>query len=158
IPKRGYPFIYYAAPVVAMIPAALAFGAIPLSVPINVEAFEWLGQHWGPYSFKFQSYEIGIGIGFVLGVSSVAAYALLLAGYGSANKYALYGALRACAQTISYELAMGLSIVGVILLFNSFNFAEIVAAQTAPMNFLFLGKKVELAFLPNWGIFYQPLG
>lgn len=158
IPKRGYPFIYYAAPVIAMVPAALAFGAIPLSIPVHVEAFEWLGQHWGPYTFKFQSYDIGIGIVFVLGVSSLAAYALLLAGYGSSNKYALYGALRASAQTISYELAMGLSIVGVILLFNTFNFAEIVAAQSAPMNFMFLGKRMDIPFLPNWGIFYQPLG
>jgi NADH-quinone oxidoreductase subunit H len=158
MPKRGYPFLYYAAPVVAMIPAALAFGAIPLSTPVFVEAFEWLGQTWGPYQFKFQAYEIGIGIVFVLGVSSLAAYALLLAGYGSQNKYALYGALRASAQTISYELAMGLSIVGVILLFNTFNFAEIVTAQSAPMNFMFLGKRVEFGLLPNWGIFYQPLG
>ena len=158
MPKRGYPFLYYAAPVVAMIPAALAFGAIPLSTPVLVEAFEWLGQTWGPYQFKFQAYEIGIGIVFVLGVSSLAAYALLLAGYGSQNKYALYGALRASAQTISYELAMGLSIVGVILLFNTFSFAEIITAQSAPMNFMLLGKRVELGFLPNWGIFYQPLG
>lgn len=157
-PKRGYSFLYYAAPVCAMIPAALAFGAIPLSMPVYVEAFDWMGQHWGPYNFKFQAYEIGIGIVFVLAVSSLAAYALLLAGYGSANKYALYGALRASAQTISYELAMGLSIVGVILLFNTFSFADIIAAQAAPMNFMLLGKKVELAFLPNWGIFYQPLG
>jgi len=157
-PKHGFPFIYYAAPVVAMIPAALAFGAIPLSMPVHVEAFEWLGRNWGPYHFPFQAYEIGIGIVFVLGVSSLAAYALLLAGYGSANKYALYGALRASAQTISYELALGLSIVGILLLFNTFNFGEIVAAQSAPMNFMFLGTKVEFAFLPNWGIFYQPLG
>ena len=70
-----------------MIPAALAFGAIPLSIPVYVEAFEWMGQQWGPYKFPFQAYEIGIGIVFVLGVSSLAAYALLLAGYGSANKY-----------------------------------------------------------------------
>lgn len=158
VPKRGYPFLFYAAPVVAMVPAALAFSAIPLSSPVLVEAFDWMGQHWGPYNFKFQGYEIGIGIVFVLGVSSLAAYGVLLAGYGSANKYALYGALRASAQTISYELAMGLSIVGVILLFNTFSFADIVAAQSAPMNFMLFGRKVELAFLPNWGIFYQPLG
>lgn len=158
VPKRGYPFIYYAAPVVAMIPAALAFGAIPLSHPISVEAFEWLGRTWGPYNFKFQAYEIGIGIVFVLGVSSLAAYALLLAGYGSANKYSLYGALRASAQTISYELAMGLSIVGVILIFNSFNFAEIIAQQAGPLSFSLFGQKTEIAALPNWGIFYQPLG
>lgn len=158
IPQRGYPVLFYLAPVVAMIPAALAFGALPLSMPINVEAFEMFGQHWGPYIFKFQSYEIGIGIVFVLGVSSLAAFGVLLAGYGSNNKYALFGALRASAQTISYELAMGLAIVGVILLFGSFNFQDIVMAQSAPLNFAFFGHKVELAGIPNWGIFFQPLG
>ncbi|NJL23831.1 MAG: NADH-quinone oxidoreductase subunit H [Calothrix sp. SM1_5_4] len=158
VPGKGYPFIYYAAPVVAMIPATLALAAIPLSMPIHVEAFEMAGRNWGPYTFAFQGYEIGIGIVFVLGVSSLAAYALLLAGYGSNNKYAMYGALRASAQTISYELAMGLSIVGVIMLFNSFNFTDIVNAQSAPLNFMLFGKKVEFGILPNWGIFYQPLG
>ncbi len=158
VPGQGYRFLFFAAPVVSLIPAALAFGAIPLSAPIHVQAFEWLGKTWGPYTFAFQSFEIGIGIVFVLGVSSLAAYSILLAGYGSNNKYSLYGALRASAQTISYELAMGLSIVGVILIFNSFNFAEIIHAQTAPLNFHFMGKVVEFAALPNWGIFYQPLG
>lgn len=158
VPARGYRFMFYAAPVVALIPAALAFGSIPLSVPVNVEAFEMLGRTWGPYVFKFQSFEIGIGIVFVLGVSSLAAYSLLLAGYGSNNKYSLYGALRASAQTISYELAMGLSIVGVILLFNTFSFAEIVNAQNGPLSFFFFGHKVELSMIPNWGIFYQPVG
>lgn len=158
VPGRGYPLIYYAAPIVAMIPATLALNAIPLSMPIHVETFEMLGRSWGPYTFVFQGYDFGIGIVFVLGVSSLAAYALLLAGYGSANKYALFGALRASAQTISYELAMGLSIVGVILLFNSFSFTDIVNAQSAPLNFMFFGKKVEFAGLPNWGIFFQPLG
>jgi NADH-quinone oxidoreductase subunit H len=158
VPARGYPFIYYVAPVIAMIPAALAFAAIPLSMPINVEAFTMFGSDFGPYRFSFQGYEIGIGIVFVLAVSSLAAYALLLAGYGSANKYSLYGALRAAAQTISYELAMGLAIVGVIILFNTFNFVEIINAQSAPLNFMALGKKVEISWLPNWGIIYQPLG
>jgi len=158
VPARGYPFLYYVAPVVAMIPATLALNALPLSMPIQVEAFEWLGRTWGPYTFLFQGYEFGIGIVFVLGVSSLAAYALLLAGYGSNNKYSMYGAIRASAQTISYELAMGLSIVGVILLFNTFNFTEIITAQSAPLNFSFFGSKVEFGILPNWGIFYQPLG
>jgi NADH-quinone oxidoreductase subunit H len=158
VPQQGYRFFFYLAPVVALIPAALAFGAIPLSVPIHVEAFEAWGRHWGPYTFAFQSFEIGIGIVFVLGVSSLAAYALLLAGYGSNNKYSLFGALRASAQTISYELAMGLSLVGVLLLFNTFDFREIIAAQNGPLSFKWLGNDVTLAFLPNWGIFYQPLG
>lgn len=157
VPQQGYRFIFYAAPVVALIPAALAFGAIPLSAPIQVEAFEMAGRHWGPYTFAFQSYEIGIGVVFVLGVSSLAAYSLLMAGYGSNNKYSLFGALRACAQTISYELAMGLSLVGILLLYNTFSFGEMIAAQTGPMSFKWFGEETVVPFLPNWGIFYQPL-
>ena len=159
VPAASHKFLFYAAPIVALIPAALAFGCIPLSMPIQVSAFEMGGQSWGPYIFKFQSYEIGIGIVFVLAVSSMAAYSLLLAGYGSANKYALYGALRASAQTISYELAMGLSLVGILLLFNTFSFSDIVTAQSAPLSFHWFGGQVTVPdFIPNWGIFFQPLG
>ena len=158
MPERGYRFLFLAAPVVALIPAALAFGAIPLSHPIFVEPFEWLGQTWGPYQFDFQSYKIGIGIVFVLAVSSLAAYSLMLAGYASNNKYSLYGALRASAQTISYELAMGLSIVGILLLFNTFDFSEMIRLQSGPLSFHVLGTVYTFDFLPNWGIFYQPLG
>lgn len=157
-PPKSVAFLYYSAPVVALIPGALAFGSIPLSAPINVEVFEFLGQTWGPYQFAFQSFEIGIGIVFVLGVSSLGAYALLFAGWGSNNKYSLMGALRASAQMISYELALGLSLVGIILIFGSFSFAEIIEAQKGPMSFVLMGKVVTLGFLPNWGIFYQPLG
>ena len=155
---KGRKGFFYAAPVLSLIPAALAFGAIPLSTPIKVEAFHWLGQNWGPYIFHFQSFVIGIGIVFVLGVSSLAVYSLLLAGWSSGSKFSLYGALRASAQAISYELALSLSIVGVILLFNTFSFSEMVTAQTGPLSFHFFGEVVTISFLPNWGIFYQPLG
>lgn len=158
LPEKSHRFLFYAAPIMALIPAALAFAAIPLSMPIDISQFEMLGQTWGPYRFVFQGYDIGIGIVFVLGVSSLAAYSLLMAGWGSSNKYSLYGALRASAQTISYELALGLSLVGVLLLFNSFNFQEIIALQDKAMAFSFLGQEVSVSWLPNWGIFYQPLG
>src|ERR1700760_1813190 len=62
VPQASHRFLFYAAPVAALIPATLAFGCIPLSAPIHVDVFQWLGQSWGPYTFKFQSYEIGIGI------------------------------------------------------------------------------------------------
>ena len=65
IPDKNRRFIFYAAPVVALIPGALAFAAIPLSIPISVETFELFGQSWGPYTFLFQGYEVGIGIVFV---------------------------------------------------------------------------------------------
>lgn len=158
VPERGVALMYYAAPVIALVPAALAFGSIPLSTPVSVEAFEWLGRVWGPYNFQFQSFDMGIGIVFVLGVSSLGAYALLLAGWGSSNKYALFGALRASAQMISYELGLGLALVGALLIYGTFSFQEIIAQQSGPLMFRFLGEAITLPFLPNWGIFFQPLG
>ena len=149
---------FYVAPVLSIIPAALAFGAIPLSSPVKVETFKWLGYTWGPYTFYFQSFVIGIGIVFILAVSSLAVYALLLAGWSSGSKFSLYGALRASAQAISYELALSLSIVGILLLFNTFSFSEIISAQNGPLEFYFFGAQKSIPFLPNWGIFYQPLG
>lgn len=156
-PEKGIKFLYYAAPVSALIPATLAFLAIPLGAPIKLEAFEMFGQSWGPYTFLIQGYEIGVGIVFILAVSSLAAYTILMAGWGSGNKYALLGALRASSQTISYELAMGLSVVGVILMYGSFNLTEMVNQQQGPLSFVFQGHTVTLSFLPNWGIFYQPV-
>lgn len=155
---KGRKQFFYAAPVLSLIPAALAFGAIPLSAPIYIEAFEWMGYSLGPYTFYFQSFVINVGIIFVLGVSSLGVYSLLLAGWSSGSKFSFFGALRASAQAISYELALSLSLVGIILLFNTFNFAEIISAQNTALAFSFFGKQVSISFIPNWGIFYQPLG
>ncbi len=168
LPQRGVAFLYYAAPAVALIPGALAFGSIPLSTVIRVAAFETQSHkfgpleisahHFGPYDFLMQSFDINIGIVFVLGVSSLGAYALLMAGWGSANKYSLLGALRASAQMISYELALGLSLVGILLLYGTFSFQEMINHQVGPLHFMWFGKEQIISFLPNWGIFYQPLG
>ncbi len=151
-PQKSVAFLYYLAPVVALIPGALAFGSIPLSAPFQLE---YGGE---TSSFLFQSFDIDIGIVFVLGVSSLGAYPLLFAGWGSGNKYSLMGALRASAQMISYELALGLSLVGILLVFGSFSFSEIIGAQQGPLDFVVMGESVVIPYLPNWGIFYQPLG
>ena len=159
LPKKGVALLYYGAPVVALIPGALAFAAIPLSIPIDVAAFEMFGQSWGPYTFLFQGYEIGIGVIFIFAVSSLAAYSVLMAGYGSANKFSMLGALRASAQMISYELALSLSIVGILLIYQTVNLTEMIQAQQGGLIFTFMGQEITaLSFLPNWGIFYQPLG
>lgn len=158
VPGKAYRAIFLTAPVIALIPAALAFACIPLSTPVQVDAFEMMGRSWGPYTFLFQGFEMGIGIVFILGVSSLGAYALLMAGWGSSSKYSLFGALRACAQMISYELALGLALVGILLIYNTFSFSDMIAQQAGPLSFSFLGDKVVVPFLPNWGIFYQPLG
>jgi len=155
-PANGVKFLYYAAPVAALVPATLAFAAIPMSAPVHVDAFEMFGQKWGPYTFLWQGFEINVGIVYILGVSSLAAYSILMAGWGSGNKYSLLGALRASAQIISYELALGLSIVGIILTYGTFNLTDMIAAQEGLMNFKFMGRDLALS-IPNWGIFYQPL-
>ncbi|WP_246845195.1 complex I subunit 1 family protein [Bdellovibrio sp. NC01] len=158
VPDTAKPLLYYAAPIFALIPGAVAFAAIPMSTPFTVGTFELFGQTWGPYTFLVQGYDIGIGIVFILGVSSLAAYTLLMAGWGSGNKYSLMGALRASAQTISYELALGLSIVGVIMMYGTFNLSEMIGMQQGGLHFNFMGYSVAANWLPNWGIFFQPLG
>ncbi|MES3036814.1 MAG: complex I subunit 1 family protein [Bdellovibrionota bacterium] len=157
-PDRAVRSLFYAAPVFALIPATLAYCAIPMASPILVEAFEMFGQSWGPYTFRVQGYDMNVGIVFILGVSSLAAYTILMAGWGSGSKFSLLGALRASAQIISYELALGLSIVGVILLYGTFNLSEMINAQTGPLQFVAFGHTITGPWwFPNWGIFFQPL-
>lgn len=158
IPRDGVKFMYLFAPIMALIPGALSFASLPLSTPIKIVPFEMLGRTWGPYDFVFQGYDLGIGIVFILGISSLGVYSLLMAGWGSSNKYSLLGAVRASAQAISYELALSLALVGIILVYGTFSFREIVEVQTGPLTFHAFGKEHIVSWLPNWGIFFQPLG
>lgn len=147
-PEKGNRFLFYCAPVFALIPAAIAYMAIPMSVPLKTE----------DYTFLIQGYEINVGIVFILGISSLAAYTILMAGWGSGSKFSLMGALRASAQIISYELALGLAIVGVILLYGTFNLTDMIQAQQGAFHFSAFGYTIAAPWLPNWGIFYQPVG
>jgi len=166
-PEKGMAVMYYGAPIMALIPGALALAAIPLGTPFHLEEADWnlfgfipLGHH-PAYDFILQGYDFGVGIVIVLGVSSLGAYSLLMAGWGSSNKYSLLGALRASAQMVSYELALGLSLVGILMVFNTFSFYDIVAQQNPanPLTFNFLGTVHTMPWwIPNWGIFYNPLG
>ncbi len=158
VPKNAVKFLYLAAPVLALIPAALTFTAIPLSTPVEVASFELFGQSWGPYVFQFRGFEMNIGIIYILGVGSLGVYGLLIAGWASGNKYSLLGAIRASAQMISYELALGLSIVGILMIYGTFDLVELIGSQTGHLQFSFSGKEYHVGFLPNWGIFFQPLG
>lgn len=147
-PEAGNRFLFYCAPVFALIPAAIAYMAIPMSVPLVTDS----------YTFLIQGYEVNVGIVFILGISSLAAYTILMAGWGSGSKFSLMGALRASAQIISYELALGLAIVGVILLYGTFNLTEMIHAQAGAFHFSAFGYTIAAPWAPNWGIFYQPVG
>jgi len=155
---KKHKFLYFIAPILAVVPPALVFGSLPFSAPIQIPPFEFFGFLLGPYTFYFQAFHLNTAVVFALGISSLASYAMLIAGWSSESKYPLFGALRAAAQNISYELALSLSLVGVLLLFNSLDFLEIIRMQSGPLSFSFFGKTISFSFLPNWGIFYQPLG
>ncbi len=103
-------FIFILAPIIAAVTVLMSFVVIPFSDSIGVS-------------------DLNIGVLFFLAMTSLAVYGVVLAGWASKNKYALLGSMRAAAQTISYEVFMGLSVMGVVLISGSFNLREIVIAQ-----------------------------
>lgn len=148
VPDMADRTLYYMAPAMCLLPAMLTFAAIPLSTPFTVAG----------HTFKMQITDIHVGIIYIFAVASLGVYGILAAGWSSANKYSLLGALRASSQMISYEVAMGLSIIGILLKYKTFDLTQMIWAQTGPLNFRWHGHTVELfSALPNWGIFFQPL-
>ncbi|HXE74368.1 MAG TPA: complex I subunit 1 family protein [Candidatus Xenobia bacterium] len=130
-------FLFLLAPFLGVSLALLAVAVIPFG-PAEVQV---LGTRTG-----FYIADINIALLFVLGVTSLTVYSIALAGWSSNSKYPLLGALRSSAQMISYELALTLSVVGVLLLANSLSLREIVAQQSGPVwNWYFFPQFV--AFL-----------
>ncbi|MFZ5788127.1 MAG: NADH-quinone oxidoreductase subunit NuoH [Acidobacteriota bacterium] len=111
-PARAERFVYLLAPVLIIVPALVVFSVIP----------------FGP-SDLFRLTDVNIAVLFVLGVSSVGLYGIILGGWASNNKFSLMGGLRSAAQLISYEVPMGFSVVAVVLMANSLSLVEIVEAQ-----------------------------
>ena len=122
---------------VALIVALLPLACIPVAGPI--EAF---GRTIYPEVFRSD-----MGIFFAFAVSALGSYGILLAGWASNNKYSMLGALRACAQMVSYELSLSTSVVAMIFLFGTNDIHVMVQAQSG----------YWLGFIPQWGVFYQPI-
>jgi NADH-quinone oxidoreductase subunit H len=100
--------------------------------------------------------QFDVSLLYVLAITSIGVYGIALAGWSSNNKYSLMGGLRASAQLISYELSLGLSLVGVVLLSGSLDLFSIVEQQTARWGF---GATANIFLQPlSWNIFLQPLG
>jgi len=137
--------LYVLAPSLSIIPAFIAFAVIPFGDTTTL--FGLLSK---PVPLHIT--DINVGILFVFGVASLGVYGIVLAGWSSNNKYSLLGGLRASAQLISYELPMGLSVVGVLMLTGSLSLVDIVRAQEG----VYAWRGIPL--LPRWFIFSQPLG
>jgi len=135
--------LYIAAPILAIVPAFLLFMVIPFGKPFTLT----LGGE--DRVFALQGADLNVGLLFVLSMSSIAVYAIVLAGWSSGSKYPLLGGVRATAQAISYEAALGLSLIPVVMYTGSVQLSEIVEFQR--QNLQFLGNEVPL--IPNWNLF-----
>jgi NADH-quinone oxidoreductase subunit H len=118
MPTNVYRPLYVLAPVIALSCALISIAVVPFGANIT-----WHGVD------MFQISDINIGLLVILAITSVGVYGIALAGWSSNNKYSLLGALRASAQVISYELALGLSLIGVVLRAGSLNLRTIVESQ-----------------------------
>jgi NADH-quinone oxidoreductase subunit H len=123
IPAGANKFLFSLAPILALVPALIGFAVIPFGPNHTVELF---GMQIKPFIIS----DINIGILYILAFASIGAYGIILGGWSSNSKYSLLGGLRSAAQVISYELNVGLAIVGVILLSGSLSLMQITEAQS----------------------------
>ncbi len=119
IPKAADRIVFVIAPIISTTACFMAFAVIPLTGPVN-----FFGQQTA-----MQLTDLSVGVLYVLAIASVGVYGIVLAGWSSGSTYPLLGGLRSSAQVISYEVAMGLSLVAVFIYAGSMSTSEIVAAQ-----------------------------
>ncbi len=130
-PDKSTKFIFYLAPIIAVTCALIPMVVYPFGPPITSVDWSFLpfGLGEGITQLPLTLAQIDIGVLFVLSVTSVGVFGIALAGWSSNSKYSLMGGLRSSAQMISYELAMGASILGVVMLAGTLNLNEIIHAQ-----------------------------
>jgi NADH-quinone oxidoreductase subunit H len=116
--------VYLVAPIIAMLPAFLAFSVIPFGTGVTI---------FGRY-IPFQIADLNVGILWVLAMGSLMVYSIVLAGWSSGSSYPLLGAIRSSAQMISYEVGMGLALVAVLMYSGHLRMSEIVASQDKIWN------------------------
>jgi NADH-quinone oxidoreductase subunit H len=146
-PPNAHRALFRLAPAIALVPAILSIAVIPFGGTIRV-----LGREM-PIGIA----DINVGLLYVFAMSSMGVFGIALAGWSSNNKYSLMGGLRSSAQLISYEVSLGLSVLGVVLLAGTFSLREIVAAQhpipfvaLQPVGFLLflMASSAEIARIP----------
>jgi NADH-quinone oxidoreductase subunit H len=120
MPKQADRLVYFLAPVVMLLPAVAAFAVIPLSG----QSFHVAGIPVTPWVT-----DVNVGLLYLLAISSLGVYGIVMAGWGSNSKYSMLGALRSAAQMISYEVPLGLSVVSVLMLAGTASLVGIVRAQ-----------------------------
>jgi NADH-quinone oxidoreductase subunit H len=132
-PPYAYKPLYLAAPMIALVTALTSIAVIPVGPWITVAGV----------STPLQITDVNIGLLIILGITSVGVYGVALAGWSSNSKYSMLASLRASAQMMSYEIALGLSLIGVLIMAGSFSLRDIVLAQSGTW----------FGFIPKWNLF-----
>lgn len=139
VPAQANKAFHLIAPVISIAIALSVWALIPFGAPFTVGETV-VNPMIAP--------NVNVGILIILALSSLGVYGITLAGWASNNKYSLLGGLRSSAQMISYELSMGLALIGMMLVMGSMNVSDIVAQQ----------QEYWFGFLPKWNFFVQPVG
>jgi NADH-quinone oxidoreductase subunit H len=143
-PPQVNKVLFTLAPIITAVTAFLPFAVIPFAPQLLPEQFTFYGYQVNLATAALNQgviADINVGLLYVFAMSSLAVYGAVLGGWASNNKYSLLGGLRLSAQMVSYELALGLSVIGVLMLAGSLSLVKIVEAQKS-----------------MWFIVYQPLG
>jgi NADH-quinone oxidoreductase subunit H len=144
VPKFADKRVFIIAPLISFVTAPLAALVIPFGDTVTIFGEE----------INLVVTDMNVAVLYMLAVGSVGVYGIILGGYSSANRYSLLGALRAAAQVISYEIILGLSLVGVFILSSSLSLVTIVNDQRRLLDFSLGGIDFSI---PNWYIFSQPI-
>ena len=138
VPAGANKTLHTLAPLISVFFALVAFAAIPFGPPLNL---------WGVEEpIKLQVASIDAALLYVFAMLSVGVYGVILGGFASPNNYAIMGGLRAMAQMISYEIALGIAVIGVIMVYGTMDLSKLVERQ---------GEMI--GWIPLWGIVTQPV-
>ena len=156
VPHGANRVMHLVAPMVGALPAIIAFAVIP---------------YGGVYTFGEKTISLVVanpdwGLLYIFAVGSLATYGAVMAGWASNNNWSLLGGLRASAQMISYEVTMGLSVVGIFMVFSTLQLQDMVLAQDGTLRMFGFVERLfgvptpwlDWVRVPAWGIVYQPLG
>jgi len=138
VPLFSQRFLHTLAPFLSFFFVAITIAAVPFGDNIRI----------GGRTINLQILDINVGLLFVLAMLSLGIYGIIISGWASNNRFTLLGGMRGAAQLISYEVALGLSLIGLIMVYPTLRLSSIVHFQ----------GELIFGFLPKWGIFLQPLG
>jgi len=161
VPEGADKVMHTLAPMIMLGLSFVVFAVMPFAGPLTIswkdipaESIPLIGRffagdvlHLSNFTITFQPANLNVGIIFILALSSLLVYGVIMGGYSSNNKFSFLGAMRATNQMFSYEVALGLCLIGVIMMYGSTNISTIVERQ----------GELWFGILPKWGVITQPL-